>query len=169
MSAMPPRPIPSRRWWSGIRRMQSGASVVEFAFVFPILFMLIYGAVVYSYVFVINESIHYAAKTAAESAVRVDPQAADYETLVRSTARNAASNTLAWMPVSQRARFADQEDDLFGTVTIEEIDGNQVVRVVLNFDVSESSPAIFPVISLPLVGDVPPLPARMQASAVALL
>jgi len=153
----------------GSVRRQGGASVVEFAFVFPILFMLIYGAIVYSYVFVINESIHYAAKTAAESAVRVDPQAADYETVVRNTARTTASQTLAWMPASQRARFANQEDDLFGTVTIDQVGGKPVVRVVLDFDVSQSSPSIFPVISLPLVGDVPPLPARMQASAVALL
>ncbi|MEQ9479623.1 MAG: pilus assembly protein [Algiphilus sp.] len=148
---------------------QHGLVAVEFAIVFPLLFMLTYATIVYSYVFVINESIHYAAKTAAESAVRVDPQAADYTTLVRTTARNAASNTLAWMPAAQRARFADQEGDLFGTVTIEELDGNPIVRVVLDFDVSATTPAIFPVISLPLVGDVPPMPARMQASAVALL
>lgn len=159
----------AQRIITGARR-QRGASVVEFAFVFPILFMLMYGTIVYSYVFVINESIHYAAKAAAESAVRVDPQAPDYEAVVRNTARSAASNTLAWMPASQRARFANQEDDLFGTVTIEaDVDGNQVVRVVLDFDVSQTAPAIFPVISLPLVGDVPPLPARMRASAVALL
>lgn len=150
-------------------RQQGGSIVVEFAFVFPILFAIIYGTIVYSYVFVINESIHYAAKTAAEAAVRVDPQAPDYEALVREAARNTASNSLAWMPASQRARFANQEDDLFGTVTIEEISGNPVVRVVLDFNVSEGSPAIFPIISLPFVGAVPPLPARMQASAVALL
>lgn len=151
------------------RRAQGGSVVVEFAFVFPILFMLIYGTVVYSYVFLINESIHYAAKTAAESALRVDPAAEDYDALVMSTARSTVSRILDWMPANQRARFADSAGEAIGTVSFETVDGMRAVRVELDFDVSESTPAIFPILTLPFVGDVPPLPASMRASAIALI
>jgi Flp pilus assembly protein TadG len=164
------RPCRVPAWPSRGRRAQGGSVVVEFAFVFPILFMLIYGTIVYSYVFVINESIHYAAKTAAESAIRVDPAAGDYDVLVSNTARSTASRVLDWMPASQRARFADSTGEAIGSVSFEStVDGMRAVRVELDFDVSESRPAIFPVLTLPFVGEVPPLPDRMRASAIALI
>src|SRR5258708_37699419 len=59
-------------------RTQRGAAAVEFAFVFPVLFLLIYGVIVYSYIFVLQESINYAAQQAAEAAVAVEPNTAGF-------------------------------------------------------------------------------------------
>lgn len=59
----------------GIRREQGGAAAVEFAFVLPILLFLVYATVVYSYLFVVRESIEFAAHKGIEAAVAVDPGA----------------------------------------------------------------------------------------------
>ena len=93
----------------------------------------------------------------------------DYDALVTSTARSTAGRILDWMPAGQRARFADSAGEALGTVSFEDVNGMRAVRVELDFDVSESTPAIFPILTLPLVGEVPPLPARMRASAIALI
>ena len=72
------RKIPPAR---GLRR-HGGAAAVEFAFIFPVLFMLTYGAVVYSYAYVLKQSLTFAAQEAAEAAVDIDPantSASDYK------------------------------------------------------------------------------------------
>ena len=55
------------------QRHQRGAVAVEFAFIFPLLFLLMYGIVVYSYVFVLNSALNYAAQESVASALRVAP------------------------------------------------------------------------------------------------
>lgn len=148
---------------------QRGGAVIEFAFVFPILFLLIYGTVVYGYVFVVNESIHYAAKEAAESAVRVDPNLGpEYDERVTTLARSTVVETLRWMPVSQLVRVTGDETGSKVEVLFEEGDSGRAVRVRVTFDVLDPSP-LFPVVRLPMVGPVPPLPERLRASAIALI
>ncbi|MGH8458645.1 MAG: TadE/TadG family type IV pilus assembly protein, partial [Nevskiales bacterium] len=55
------------------RRSESGAAALEFAILLPLLLLLIYGLFVYSYMFVVQEAITFAAQEAAEAAVKVDP------------------------------------------------------------------------------------------------
>jgi Flp pilus assembly protein TadG len=151
-----------------VPRRQAGGAAVEFAFVFPILFLLIYGTIVYSYLFVIKESIHFAAKEAAESAVRVDPQVADYQAVVTATARRTAAATLDWMPESQKARVIGDASGNRVQVSFEAVEGFTAVRVTLDFDVTLSTP-LFPIINMYIVGRIPPMPERMVASAVSLI
>ena len=75
-------------------RSARGAAAVEFAFVFPVLFLLIYGVIVYSYIFMLQESINYAAQQAAEAAVAVEPDIAGYDALATARARMMASRVL---------------------------------------------------------------------------
>ncbi|HUP91895.1 MAG TPA: TadE/TadG family type IV pilus assembly protein [Solimonas sp.] len=149
-----------------------GAAAVEFAFVFPILFLLIYGVIVYSYIFVIQESINFAAQEAAEAAVAVDPDEPDADVLRETAVRGAASATLGWLSESHRDRVLTTENFTVefchaGSATFCPVDSD-AVRVTMRFDVAVTEP-LFPVLNLYIVGKVPPLPKTLTAQAVARL
>lgn len=143
---------------------QRGASAVEFAFVFPILFLLVYGVIVYSYVYVIQQSITYGAQQSAEAAVAVNPiPEQTLNTRIEQRVRAVAVQSLSWMPAQQRARVIGSNGDKV-QVAFETVDTDQsVVRVTLEFEV----PGLFPALELPLVGNIPPLPDRLRAQAIA--
>lgn len=156
---------------AGGQRRQSGAAAVEFAFVFPILFLLMYGTVIYSYVFVVQQSLHYAAQEAAEAAVKVDPAVPAADALRQSNARAAAVQALAWMPVSQRDRVVGAAGELVGVTICAAASANcppdsDAITVTLNFQLMQPTP-LFPVLSFYIVGNVPPLPEVLRASATA--
>ena len=155
-------------------RAQGGAAAVEFAFVFPILFLLIYGVIVYSYIFVLQESINFASQEAAEAAVAIDPDEPDADTLRDAAVRTAARNALGWLSENHLARVLGDSEQNVGVEFCEAggaafcpVDGD-AVRVTLIFDISVSEP-IFPVLNLYIVGRVPPLPQTLTAQAVARL
>ena len=150
-----------------LKARQAGATATEFALVFPLLFLLLYGMIVYAYVFLVNESITYVAQEAAEAAVAVDPNdppPGGYEAQVRQRVRTTAVDLLAWMPASQRERVVGGSGEKV-QVQLETSGGQQVVRVDMRFDLD----GLFPTIALPLVGRVPPMPESLGANAIALL
>lgn len=64
----------TKRHTSGLSRVRErGASAVEFALVFPVLFLLVYAVIVYSYTYVLQQAITYTAQHLAEAAVAVNP------------------------------------------------------------------------------------------------
>lgn len=146
------------------RRTQRGASAVEFAFVFPILFLLVYGVIVYSYVYVIQQSITYGAQQSAEAAVAVNPQPDDtLNARIEQRVRAVAVQSLNWLPANQLARVTGANGERV-QVLFQTIDTDQsVVRVTLEFQV----PGLFPTLTLPLVGNIPPLPQQLRAQAIA--
>lgn len=152
---------------------QQGAVAVEFAFVFPLLFLLMYGIVVYSYVFVLNSALHFAVQEAAEAAVRVDPSANDADGLRAIRARQTAASVLHWMPAAQRERAVGaQGSEVQVQFCPDSADaacppggGGIIVTVVMPL----VDPDLFPQIDLPLVGLIPPLPNTLRAQAVARL
>lgn len=147
----------------GQRWRQLGAAAVEFAFVFPLLFLLIYGVIVYSYVFVLQESIAYAAQKAAEAAVTVAPDAAGYDALAREQAKTMAGRVLSWLPAAQRERVLGDDNGKVEVLFIP-VGDSDAVQVTLRFELR----GLFPVLNLPLIGEVPPLPERpLFAQAVA--
>ena len=154
----------------GPRRHQSGAAVVEFAFVFPILFLLVYGVIVYAYVYVLKQSIVYAAQEAAEAAVAVDPTIADAFAQRQSVVRATAVSALSWLPASQRARVTGPggervEVTLCPAGTQDCPTDSDALRVTLRFDLAAPN-HLFPVLNLYIVGSVPPLPDTLTATAV---
>lgn len=52
------------------QKMQSGLAAIEFAFVFPVFFMLLYGIITYSLIFVVQQSLTLAAEEGARAALR---------------------------------------------------------------------------------------------------
>ncbi|MDP9140195.1 MAG: pilus assembly protein [Pseudomonadota bacterium] len=157
-------------------RQQSGAALVEFAFVFPILFLLVYGVIVYAYVYVIQQSITFAAQEGAAAAVSVDPATANPLTVQQEVVRSTVSSALSWLPESQRARVLGAGGERVQVVLCPQgsggcpIDSN-ALRVTLNFTVRPAGSdcatgALFPMLNLFLVGCIPPLPETLSASAV---
>ena len=143
---------------------QRGASAVEFAFVFPVLFLLVYGVIVYSYIYVLQQAITYSAQQAAEAAVAVNPlPEPSLNTRIEQRVRIVAVQSLNWLPVNQRARVTGANGEKV-QVAFETLDTDQsVVKVTLEFTV----PGLFPAFELPLVGNIPPLPNQLRAQAIA--
>lgn len=148
-----------------IRQWESGAAAVEFALLLPLLLLMIYGIVVYSYMFVVQEAITFAAQEAAEAAVKVDPaqDPADYDAAVRAEVVATATRVLDFLPESQRERVLGSDGSKV-LVTIEPsptgIGG--VVTVQLSFTFA----GLFPTIPLPGVGAIPPMPGTLEARGV---
>lgn len=143
-----------------------GAVAVEFALVFPILFLLVYGVVVYAYVFVLHESVNYATQEAAIAAVSVKPDTADYGNAVTRRARAAALAALSWLPADQRERVLGSSGEKVEVVFRSDVDSTDAIQITLRFRLKEPAP-LFPVINLPMVGDVPRLPDQITTQAVA--
>src|SRR5687768_3585562 len=136
------------------RHGEAGATALEFAIVLPLLLLMIYGLVVYSYMFVLQEAINFAAQEAAEAAVRVDPaqEPADYEAVVNAEVRAAAARVLDFLPANQHDRVLGSDGSKV-QVSVgpspSGIGGIVSVGLVFNFR------GLFPSISLPGLGPVP--------------
>lgn len=154
----------------GFRPVSRGAVAVEFAFIFPILFLLVYGTIVYAYVFVLKQSITHAAQEAAEAAVAIVPGKPNSQALREAAVRSTAASALSWLPQSQRQRVLGES----GNAVLVQIcpagsencpSDSEGLRVTLNFNLKTPT-ALFPVLNLYLVGEIPPLPDTLTASAV---
>ncbi len=141
---------------------QTGATALEFALIFPLLFAMLYGVVAYSYVFVLQESITYAAQQAAATAVNVSPAVAGggYQDAVRTRVRAGAVASLSWLPDSQRARVLGANGEAV-EVTFPVSTAGSLVAVRMVFDLQD----LFPAMNLPFVGSFPPLPDSLVTSA----
>lgn len=153
------------------RRYQQGATAVEFALVFPMLFVLFYSMVVYSYLFVLQESISFAAQEAAAAAHRVNPIGnTDFDSTVTTQVRNRATEVLQWLPAAQQSRVLGAATCAGGSSTENGIEvcingATNVVSVNLRFNVD----GLFPVLSMPLLGELPPMPSQLVGSGTALV
>lgn len=162
------------------RLKQGGAAAVEFALIFPLLFFLLYSVVVYSYVFVLQETITFAAQQAAASAIAVSPKltTAAAQTAMTATARATAVSTLSWLPASQQTHVLGDTSGSniqvnfcpMGTTVGNVIcpTDTDAIIVTLIFDMNSPSP-LFPVISfggLMGINSVPPLPSQLTSKAV---
>lgn len=150
---------------------QRGATAVEFALVFPMLFVLFYSVVVYSYLFVLQESISFAAQESAAAAHRVNPIGnTDFDTTVTTQVRERAAEVLAWLPETQQNRVLGSASCAGGNSTESGIEvcingATNVVTVNLRFNVD----GLFPVMRMPLLGELPPMPDLLVGSGTALV
>lgn len=149
----------------GWRRLQSGAAAIEFALVFPLLIALVYGGVVYSYVYFLHQAINFAAQQGAQAALSVVPTsnaASDAATRL-SRADAVAKNVLSWLPAGQAGRVSTAAT---GSCTAPS--GVSGFTYQVTFDLT-SGGALFPsLLALPMgIGTIPPLPSTLVACAVA--
>lgn len=148
-----------------VARLHRGAAAIEFAMVFPVLLMVLYGTIVYGYLFVLHQSMTFAVQEAVEAAVAVDPaqEPSAYDGLVIERARHAAAQALRWLPDAQRARIVGDPDA--GERVQVDFPVPGYVRVRLIYDPMAAGAGFFPTFTLPPLGNVPPLPAQLVAES----
>lgn len=162
-----------------LARSQRGATAIEFALVFPLLFILFYSMVVYSYLFVLQESITYAAQEAAAAAHRVNPVGNEnFNSDVATQVSGRLPQALAWLSTSQRSHLGVNSpavvevscstqpppEEQIGTV-VRVCEATNVVTVTARFRVE----GIFPKLDFPLLGSLPPMPTTLVGSGTALV
>lgn len=149
----------------GWRRSQSGASAIEFALVFPLLIAISYGGLVYSYIYVLQQGVNFAAQQGAQAALSVVPTSNSGNDVTARMAKAdlVAKSTLTWLPTAQYSRISTSST---GSCTVPA--GTTGFTYQVSFDLN-SGGALFPAIAvLPFgVGTIPPLPATLVACAVA--
>ena len=146
-----------------LRLRQSGASALEFALVFPMLMMLSYCAVVYGYVYMLQQSINFAAQQATQAAVAVLPGTSTSAATQTSTINSAVNAALSWLPAPQKSRLS------IPTNTPNCLNASSFPGTPIVVEVDFALAGLFPVlVNLPFIGGtVPVLPATLFACAVA--
>ncbi|WP_285426202.1 MULTISPECIES: TadE family protein [unclassified Pseudomonas] len=134
---------------------QNGAAAIEFALVFVIFFAVFYGLVAYSLPLLMMQSFNNAAAEAVRQSVAISPSVAGYKGLVTSQANDALNKQLAWIP----SAFGFS----VGTNTAVTFDG-KLLKVRIEYPKSKLT-QVMPVLTLPLIGDVPNLPPSLTAEA----
>lgn len=147
-------------------RRQSGATVTEYVFVLPFVFLLMYGTSVYGYVFFLNHSLSHAVQQAAESAVAVDPGVPDATTVRHARVNAAVDSALGWMNPAQRQQRLQVWVDRAST-TCPAVQTAGSVKVELVYALRNPS-WLFPVVNMGF-GQMPPLPENLNVCATALI
>lgn len=143
-----------------IRKQQRGAAAIEFALVFPLLFLVFYGTFVYGYVFFLQQSISFAAQEAALSAVQVSATCSDcgsYADRLLDTVDASVDRSLAYLPAGARGSIETQQ-----RIVNSSTGSGSAVEITVTLDPS----VLLPIISLPGIGSIPPLPQRLRAVSV---
>ncbi|AXF20459.1 pilus assembly protein TadE [Burkholderia pyrrocinia] len=86
-------------------RRQRGVAAVEFAIVFPLFFLIAYAIVTFGMIFIIQQSLTFAASEGARAALNYTSAPCDR---LQVNARNAVTQALAGAPWSQNVNFAAQ-------------------------------------------------------------
>lgn len=162
------------------RRQLRGASAVEAAIVMPMLLAFVYGLIYYSYLFVLQETVTYAAQEAAEAAVAVDPRQDDdaYTAAIETEARQTVVEVFDWLPAGQQIRVLGADGDGSQTVAVDIIpDASGIgatVAVTVRYtvigggDTDGGLGPLFPVLRLPAgIGVFPPLPDQLVSRGTA--
>ena len=138
-------------------RKQKGAAAIEFALVFLIFFAVFYGMVSYCLPLLMVQSFHEATAEALRRSVAVDPVAAGsgYTALVQSTAVQAASTRLVWIPSSFNFTAANNITALYT---------GGILTVTITYPTSQLR-NVLPFLVLPGIGTVPSLPTNLTVTS----
>lgn len=137
-------------------RRITGAAAIEFAFVFPILFAIIYGTIAYGYVYFLQQRINFIAQEAVRTAISVAPAApATYASNI-----NDAVNLFV-------TQYFSLEGGKPPALTVEPPiinSGTNILSIRVTYNLT--TPTLFPTVTLPMgIGSIPPLPATLTATA----
>ena len=136
-------------------RKQKGAAAIEFAAVFVIFFGVFYALVSYSLPLLMMQSFNAATSEAVRRSVALSPAINNYSSLIVSQAQSVLSQQLDWMPATLAQ---DVKQYTYVTYTA------GVLRASIAYP-KENLHQILPVLSLPVVGEIPRLPTYLSAEA----
>lgn len=147
-------------------RRQRGAAAIEFSLIFILFFTLFYAIVAYSLAMLVMQGLTQAAEEGVRAAVAVDPLAfgddAAYVGSVQTTARARVVNALSWLPKDAHDKVVKANQiavDVSGAAT-----GPRLVTVTVTYP-EYATKGLVPTITLPLIGDVPRVPASLVGRA----
>lgn len=151
-----------------LRRRQRGSTALEFALLFLPFFALFYAIVSYGLVFLLMESFSSAAEGGARAAVAVDPTAysdtSDYlNNGVIPVVRDQVAAQLDWLPDSVKNQVLGSNNENVG-VSLSNNNQVQVLTVEVGYEDYHSSPVI-PMLTLPVIGALPKVPAALGSRA----
>lgn len=136
-------------------RKQKGAAAIEFAAVFVIFFGVFYALVSYSLPLLMMQSFNAATSEAVRRSVALSPAINNYSSLIVSQAQSVLSQQLDWMPATLAQ---DVKQYTYVTYTA------GVLKASIAYP-KENLHQILPVLSLPVVGEIPRLPTYLSAEA----
>jgi len=136
-------------------RKQKGAAAIEFALVFVIFFGVFYGLVSYSLPLLMLQSFNNAAAEAVRQGVAISPSVAGYSGVVVAQANAAVVKQTQWIPSALGFNAA--------SYTTVNFDG-KLLKVTIKYPKSQLT-QVLPVLTLPVIGDVPNLPTFLSAEA----
>ena len=142
------------------RHKQIGAAAIEFALLFLLFFTLFYALVSYAIAMMLQESFVHAAEEGARAAIAVDPlefaSTDEYRSAIATRVLGTVGDALSWLPAKAKSAVTGDNINLSWT-------GNALtVRVVY---AGYASDPLLPVLNLPVVGNVPKLPADLVGAA----
>jgi len=146
-------------------RGEAGAAALEFALVFPVFFLILYGMLHYGIVFVVSYGMTSAANDAARAAIQVSPEEEDYASLVVTRARAAAVARLDWLNSAQKAIVLGTGGERVVVSLQSDATLGAVVEIGISYPDYATQP-ILPVVTLPGLGAIPPVPEQLSARAV---
>ncbi|MCG8295735.1 TadE/TadG family type IV pilus assembly protein [Pseudomonas entomophila] len=135
---------------------QKGAAAIEFVAVFMVFFAVFYGLVSYTLPMLMLQSFNQASSEAVRRCVAVDPSSQTYELDVQGLARQVIGQQLSWMPNALGFNLLTDTRISVGT--------DKVLTVVIDYPRARLT-RVLPTLVLPVVGEVPKLPDRLQAQA----
>lgn len=146
-------------------RFQQGSVAIEFVMLFLLFFGLFYAMVNYAMVMLMQSAFTHAAAEGARAAIAVDRLAYANDLTYLSTGvdprvRNVVGNSLNWLP-------AKPKDKVLGTSNSRiqlSMSGNQLtVRVVYS---NYTNDPLLPMLTLPIIGQIPKVPTDLAGTAV---
>ncbi|MGE8325936.1 TadE/TadG family type IV pilus assembly protein [Pseudomonas urmiensis] len=139
---------------AGLAGRQKGAAAIEFVAVFMVFFAVFYGLVSYALPMLMLQSFNQASSEAVRRCVALDPATANFQAQAQTLARQVVAQQLAWMPKSLAFQANDTQVSLV----------NDLLTVTITYP-KQRLTAVVPVLVLPVIGEVPRLPAQLKAQA----
>ena len=154
----PETPVPKQR----------GSVAIEFLLAFPLFFTLFYAIVSYGIIMTLDQSLTEASKEGARAAIKADPTAyadpVDYQNQVTDLARAAVAQSLSWLPAAQK-------DVILGTAPA--YDKIQVAlngsRITVTLTYPYAQHPLLPILTFPVIGNIPSVPDNLIVYADAQL
>ena len=148
-----------------LRQLQKGAVAIEFTMLFMLFFVLFYATVNYAMVMLMQSAFAHAAEEGARAAIAVDRLAfandlAYLSNGVDPKVRSVVGNALNWLPTRSRDKVLGA-----GNSRIQlSMNGNQLtVSVVYS---GYAADPLMPMLTLPIIGQIPKVPADLAGKAV---
>lgn len=144
---------------------QQGSVAIEFVMLFILFFTLFYAMVNYAMVMLMQSAFVHAAEEGARAAIAVDRLAyanslAYLSNGVDPRVRNVVGDSLNWLPAKPKTKVLGT-----GNSRIQlSMNGNQLtVRVVYS---DYASDPLMPMLTLPIIGQIPKVPTDLAGTAV---